>query len=195
MTIVDQTTPVVKPVSPDLYSLPTAEIMEWLYANVWVEISPGWRGLPETLIFDGADKPIILRRGDLCRCSYAEYVSLVYSHVLSSNPDIPFPYGSDRYPLVTLRLRSSRRDATPGSVYVIGNERGEYKIGRAKNAQRRLSHLQSGSVDTLTLEVVMESQDTLEAERRLHHAFAQKRISGEWFRLSEEDLQKIKEAV
>ena len=191
MTTLPQNNPAVKPVSPAcLYDLAPIKAMEWLYCNVWITLSPQWQGAREALIFDGRDKPIILYRGEMCRTSYSEYVSLMRSDVVSADPEIPLPYDFNSYPEVRLRFRPSPRKPTTGVVYIIGNGRGEYKIGRAKNVRRRLAQFQSASVDNMTLHLVFPTPDSLNAERWFHHFFFRQRINGEWFRLSESDLLK-----
>jgi hypothetical protein len=69
-------------------------------------------------------------------------------------------------------------------VYVMqrGSD-GPYKIGRAKGAKRvrdRLSTLQTGSAERITLRRVFQGDAALEAA--LHKKFARARLEGEWFR-------------
>jgi hypothetical protein len=57
------------------------------------------------------------------------------------------------------------------------------KIGISKNPLRRLTTLQVGSPDTLTLlySFVVKDTDALALEERLHNKFGQLRERGEWF--------------
>ena len=65
-------------------------------------------------------------------------------------------------------------------TYLIGC-RDAVKIGRTKNVTWRLSNLQAGNPDTLTILAT-----TSIAERELHKRFAGARIKNEWFRLTPE---------
>ena len=180
--------------APLLSDLRPVEAMEWMHSNIWTTFSPGWQGAREALCFDGRADSIVLYRGEMVRTSYDEYVSLVRSGVVAPDPRIPLPDCLSCCPTVHLRFRRSSRRAVPGVVYIIGNGKGEYKIGRAKNAARRLAQIQSASPDTLTLHMVFTTPDSLNTERWFHHFFFRQRISGEWFRLSDDDVVEAWEA-
>lgn len=67
-----------------------------------------------------------------------------------------------------------------GEVYVIRSGR-HVKIGYTKNAPKsRLSYLQIGSAEKLTLVATIQGSPAL--EKRLHVHFADLRANGEWFR-------------
>ena len=69
------------------------------------------------------------------------------------------------------------------SVYVIANDRA-VKIGRARNVSGRLSSLQTGTPDHLSLAGTFDRLTLDEAkavEKRAHDALSGKRIRGEWF--------------
>jgi len=61
-----------------------------------------------------------------------------------------------------------------------------YKIGRARNVNRRLDTLQIGNPILLELIRVIPGGHY---ESRLHLIFRHKRIRGEWFKLTAEDLK------
>ena len=67
-----------------------------------------------------------------------------------------------------------------------------YKIGRAKVLKDRIDTL--GVQLPWELEVIahVETDDYKGLEEELHLKFADKRIKGEWFRLTEEDVEWIK---
>lgn len=70
-------------------------------------------------------------------------------------------------------------------VYLISN--GPYvKIGVAKSVRRRLAALQTASAAKLTLLGVLPGGRLL--EQNLHARYASKRVQGEWFALTQEDL-------
>ncbi len=65
-------------------------------------------------------------------------------------------------------------------VYMIRQgERGPVKIGTAKDVARRLGTMQSGNHERLILLRMFEGG--VAEERLLHKAFADHRITGEWF--------------
>ena len=70
-------------------------------------------------------------------------------------------------------------------VYLIEMEGQDIcKIGRSTNPVKRLANLQVASPHKLTLRGVMKGDVAKEAE--MHRQFAAQRMSGEWFRLSDE---------
>jgi len=79
----------------------------------------------------------------------------------------------------------------PDSIYLFraGNL---YKIGVSRNPKRRLYDF---SISPVPVEFVWASQikDARDIERRLHKTFQGKRIHGEWFELSQADIEYIKE--
>ena len=86
------------------------------------------------------------------------------------------------------------RKKTPGFIYVIKS--GEYhKIGRTINLERRLRDISStvGPIAELALVHSFGVDDTIQAEAELHERFSDKRIRGrgEWFDLSQEDVDYI----
>lgn len=85
------------------------------------------------------------------------------------------------------------KDNRIGVVYFIKNNEGLTKIGRTINLKKRLlglKHEHRGK----GLKVIhyIESQDVYVLEKTLHKVFADKRIQGEWFDLSDQDLSNIK---
>jgi hypothetical protein len=79
-----------------------------------------------------------------------------------------------------------------GVVYFVKNHEGLTKIGRTSNLKSRLSSLkQDPRGKELTLIHAIESKDIKVLEKTLHKVFADKRVSGEWFELSDKDLLNI----
>ena len=72
------------------------------------------------------------------------------------------------------------------SVYFIVDEAANaVKIGISKSPESRLGDMQLGSAGTLRLVKVIENQGFC-LERKLHKQFANSKIHGEWFKLSED---------
>lgn len=74
-------------------------------------------------------------------------------------------------------------------VYLMRNERnGFIKIGCSKSPAYREKTLQSEEPEVSLLFAYLGEPDL---ERGLHKLFASKRIRGEWFALSEEDIRTV----
>ena len=80
-------------------------------------------------------------------------------------------------------------------VYLIADEAASLvKIGQSSDPISRLDALQIGSANRLTLLYWMPIDDRHKAfrlERALHHAFQSKRAHGEWFALTNVDVEGI----
>lgn len=82
-----------------------------------------------------------------------------------------------------------------GTIYLIQDEGGTTKIGHAENMKRRFSQINmsnSGKVSIYYSRIVKDRKDL---EKKLHIEFSKKRIKGEWFDLSEEDLIRAKNII
>lgn len=75
-----------------------------------------------------------------------------------------------------------------GFVYVMECA-GFYKIGWTMSPRIRLSAIQVGSPLPVTLVGVIEGSIMNEAE--WHEAFSDKRVRGEWFALTDEDVSRV----
>ena len=71
----------------------------------------------------------------------------------------------------------------------LARSQGYYKIGFSNDPLKRLAELQVGNPSSI--ELVGTIPGTFLEERRLHTLFKGKRIRGEWFALSDEDVQSI----
>jgi hypothetical protein len=77
---------------------------------------------------------------------------------------------------------ATKNTSRKGYIYVIydGNR---HKIGRAKNVQKRLAQLQTGSASRLTIVYSRAFEDYIAAETAIHQILAAYRREGEWFAL------------
>lgn len=91
-------------------------------------------------------------------------------------------------PEVSLGIPSIARTSET-CVYVIKSN-GLFKIGYTSNFKKRLAALSLACPDEVST-VNIISGAGLKEERALHKRFAQKRVSGEWFRLDDDDLALI----
>lgn len=88
-----------------------------------------------------------------------------------------------------LRKQVARRKE-PGHVYVLAGG-GCHKIGRTKDLRRRVEQLAVQLPFEVALVCSLKSDDPKTLEAELHERFANKRLNGEWFDLSAEDVAYI----
>lgn len=77
-----------------------------------------------------------------------------------------------------------------GIVYLIcDSSNNQFKIGVTKGSiDRRIKKLQTGNPTELFLANFHETEYPYRLEKMLHAHFATKKVMGEWFELSEEDV-------
>lgn len=78
-----------------------------------------------------------------------------------------------------------------GYVYLIESENGVYKIGKAKDVDKRVNTFGVKLPIKTTLLHSFWSSQYSAAEKKLHEMFKDKRTHGEWFYLSREDVNSI----
>ena len=80
-----------------------------------------------------------------------------------------------------------------GYVYLIGEKDniGKYKIGstKAKDVNKRLKQLQTGNSSELFIKEYYETEHPFKLEKMLHNHFKSSNLIGEWFELSENDIE------
>jgi hypothetical protein len=81
-----------------------------------------------------------------------------------------------------------------GHIYVVESA-GYYKIGMAKIVARRVYQFSTEYPHPVTLVMSAPVENMREAEASLHARFADKRVRGEWFTLTAEDLETIREEL
>ena len=100
------------------------------------------------------------------------------------------------------RLRLNERNITGGekcaqeqkrqSGYVYLINAGEfYKIGISRNINQRVTKLSTLPPFNITLVCIIKTDDMMGLEKELHETFSEKRVNGEWFTLSGEDVSYI----
>jgi hypothetical protein len=78
-----------------------------------------------------------------------------------------------------------------GYVYLIKAATGLYKIGRTKSLNDRFSFFKNNLPFEVELIHTISAVNYKSAEKELHERFAPKRENGEWFRLTQEDVNLI----
>lgn len=79
-----------------------------------------------------------------------------------------------------------------GIVYFARNDEGLTKIGWTQNFKKRKEALKLQEKINLELVHYISTYDCPTLEKTLHNVFKHKRVRGEWFDLSEEDIALIK---
>jgi len=80
----------------------------------------------------------------------------------------------------------------PGYVYLIQSPTNAYKIGRTINPADRIHTFSVKLPFEVEYLAVIPTDDMHQLETNLHARFADQRIDGEWFDLSDEDVAYIK---
>lgn len=78
-----------------------------------------------------------------------------------------------------------------GFLYVIGSD-SLYKIGRTIRPSKRLAALQSSSPIFLKFALVVVVEQVQECEKEMHRLFSRYRTKGEWFKLEEGELSRLR---
>jgi hypothetical protein len=79
-----------------------------------------------------------------------------------------------------------------GFVYLARGHRHEYKIGRTTLVDRRIAQIAVAAPIEYDLVHEIKTDDPVGVERYWHERFAEKRMRGEWFRLSVADVRAFK---
>ncbi|MBT9173888.1 MAG: hypothetical protein DDT21_02294 [Syntrophomonadaceae bacterium] len=87
------------------------------------------------------------------------------------------------------KLDKHRKEA--GYVYLLHHD-GTYKIGISKNVPNRRTQIGTKMPHEVTLIQSIKTDDMVELEALLHERYAGKRMNGEWFALTNEDVRTIK---
>lgn len=75
-----------------------------------------------------------------------------------------------------------------GFVYLLKIPEGIYKIGVSKNVDKRIKQLQTGNTEEITLVEKFESNYPYKVESSLHRRYNYDNIKGEWFYLTDEQV-------
>jgi hypothetical protein len=139
-------------------------------------------------------------------CGYTPYLTLEEALLIKSKIDATVEFAKNNdivslndkciaevsgdFPIVTRSYTNLKRN-TPTKIYVmLDKNTGYFKIGRSHNPKKREKTLQS---EKPTIELLFSFDATEELEKELHVVFGDKRIRGEWFYLTEDDIFYIKE--
>ncbi len=90
---------------------------------------------------------------------------------------------------IQIHSERARRDRS-GYVYLLEGD-GCYKIGHARDPENRVETLKIQLPYPVHLVTFVYSEDRRGLEAELHEKFADKRLNGEWFDLSQNDVEEI----
>jgi predicted GIY-YIG superfamily endonuclease len=131
------------------------------------------------------------------RAGYSEKSARQTGSDLLANPDIKeyINVNMDERKNNTLSIASDWiRAASKKSnyVYLIRADNGLTKIGISYDVERRLYTLDTASPVRLSLLFFFEPSNAVKTEKYLHIKFDKKRVKGEWFNLSDSDIDWIR---
>jgi hypothetical protein len=89
-------------------------------------------------------------------------------------------------------IEAIRAKGKPGYIYLIVAENGMCKIGKTQNIEKRMNPFKVKFPMNWELIYSFQTENYTLAEKRLHKLFNEKRSIGEWFSLTEEDIEYIK---
>jgi hypothetical protein len=96
------------------------------------------------------------------------------------------------YPPSAKASKPNRKQSRAGFVYLLKSETGHYKIGRTIDPKSRSKTFGIQLPFAVEFLAVIPADDMISLESELHRRFDEKRLSGEWFNLSDDDIEYIK---
>lgn len=137
---------------------------------------------------------------DLSDADVAEIIKII-SEEFGEGSDIgywaqkwhePFTEDMARWACINHRVHkqwSAEHSPKGGYIYLLRSMSGYYKIGRSKNPDNRIKTFSVKLPFEVEYVVVIPSDDMIEFEKSWHDWFADKRVNGEWFSLTNDDAE------
>lgn len=149
---------------------------------------------PEVLIdgkvyFHIFDNLFLISSGEPCDPDFYKYFTNEYINIITNKIIINKPISD----FVNSIFRESPKEKTKLKtfIYIMYDSKNDYyKIGISNNPKYREKTLQS---EKPCIDLYLYFEGSYKDEQILHKKFNDKRIRGEWFNLTEEDISKIKE--
>jgi hypothetical protein len=99
-------------------------------------------------------------------------------------------------PLSELPEAKNKKKKISGYIYLLFDETIEvYKIGLTKDLKNRVRGIQAQSCSRISLVKSVFTDDTFGNESRIHSMFENKRVQGEWFKLTDSEVDLVKEQM
>lgn len=118
---------------------------------------------------------------------YAKEVAFELTTRIASKLQSPQPFQ---------RVQTNKQKPSPrsrhGYVYLVRSASSAYKIGRTRNPEDRQRTFGIQLPFEVDFIAIIETEDMYALERKLHNRFADRRLNGEWFNLTEADVEFIK---
>jgi hypothetical protein len=105
---------------------------------------------------------------------------------LPARVDPPQVRPAPEYKPKSFNIPPNKRDEAPGFIYLMRDtvHRQYYKIGLSRKPRNRARQI--GQVDLIH---AIPTDNMLKAEREFHGHFARRRMEGEWFRLTDKEVE------
>ncbi len=117
---------------------------------------------------------------------YALYTDEEINQINADQEDWWNELNSDRKPQPKTRIKKT------GYVYLLKSDTGHYKIGRTIDPSSRSKTFGIQLPFDVTFICTIKTDNMYGLESELHQKFSKKRINGEWFNLSTEDIDYMK---
>lgn len=129
-----------------------------------------------------------------------EFIALSESIISEYAPDKAIQMSNERRSLKWNRHRFKaveseiikEKESKVGFIYILYGG-GYYKIGLTNDIDRRLAQISPALPFTVELVHTIKTDDMVRIEHFLHEKFADKRANGEWFSLSDDDIEWLKQ--
>jgi hypothetical protein len=131
-----------------------------------------------------ANKPEVILTIEAYEKKLIPVTEEIYHQALAIRNRIPKPPKAKALPLP--------KPKKAGYVYLIQSPSGHYKIGRAIDPSDRLGMFGVKLPFEVELICLIKSDDYIGLEKEIHSQFDARRVNGEWFNLSAEDVEYIK---
>lgn len=172
-----------KPVKVELTSV---ELMEDFSPGQFYMLDAEYQFDEKTLrrYFDAANDAYSNHRDEL-----SLWASVVCKRLIN---EVPLVIKRNKEQIKPVAKARKQTAAKAGFVYLIQSISGAYKIGRTVNPNNRMATFTVKLPFEVEYVCVIQCEDMYSLERQLHTQFANKRVNGEWFNLSPEDVEYIK---
>lgn len=113
----------------------------------------------------------------------------LYKYMLTERDSSSWRFAEIEAVLACTQIKRSKARRRTGYIYVLESDDGYYKIGQTGSLQNRVKALKIQLPFKVHLLHRVAVSDPSAAERQLHQRFKDRRMNGEWFRLSQEDVE------